>query len=193
MARLALFPLQLVLFPGLSLDLQIFERRYLRLVAHCMKSDEPFGIVGISEGQEAGGQARFHHQGTSARITDWRQQENGLLGISLKGERRFRVTGTETDPDRLMWADVEWMPEEPPVAVGEHFQGLRELLIDLAQHPGAAPFRLQPETRDASDLGFQLAQVLPLSDVQKLQLLEMHNPVERLATLSGWIEKLSQR
>jgi len=42
---LALFPLNTVLFPGCTLDLQLFEARYLDMISRCMKKGESFGVV----------------------------------------------------------------------------------------------------------------------------------------------------
>ena len=42
---LPLFPLKTVLFPGCVLDLQIFEARYLDMIARCMKQGTGFGVV----------------------------------------------------------------------------------------------------------------------------------------------------
>jgi Lon protease-like protein len=191
--RLALFPLQLVLFPGLSLDLQIFEQRYIRLVSETLKTGNPFGIVPIIEDPEVDGSTSFFANGTSVQITDWDQLDNGLLGVRVEGLRRFEVVGTEVDQDNLILADVNWLETEPDVELGEDYLGLQELLTDLAKHPGAATFRLNPDTRNASELGFQLAQVLPLEDEQKLELLCMRNPIERLELLSDLVENLSQQ
>lgn len=193
MQKLALFPLQLVLFPGLSLDLQIFEQRYIRLVSESLKTGNSFGIVPVTEDSEEEGATSFFANGTSVQITDWDQLDNGLLGVSVEGQRRFEVVSTEVDYDNLIWAEVNWLETEPDVELAEDYLGLQELLTDLAKHPGAATFRLNPDTRNASELGFQLAQVLPLDDEQKLELLCMHNPIERLELLSDLVENLSQQ
>ena len=93
---LALFPLNTVLFPGCVLDLQIFEARYLDMIARCMKQGAGFGVVCILEGDEVGnapqGLARV---GCEALIRDFQRQDNGLLGIRVEGGRRFAVLSTE--------------------------------------------------------------------------------------------------
>ena len=193
MARLALFPLQLVLFPGLSLELQIFERRYLRLVVDTLKTGAPFGIVPICEGSESGDPPSFFSSGTSVQISDWHQLDNGLLGIRITGQHRFEVLSTDVDPDNLIQAEVRWLEDEPDIPLSEDYRGLQDLLNDLARHPGAAAFQLKPDTHNATELGFQLAQVLPLDEEQKLELLCMHNPIERLEVLADLVENLSQR
>ena len=40
MSEIALFPLSSVLLPSGRMSLQIFEQRYLDLVAHCMREGE---------------------------------------------------------------------------------------------------------------------------------------------------------
>ena len=54
LAQLSLFPLNLVLFPGMPLPLHIFEERYKAMIGDCVEREQPFGIVLIKEGQEVG-------------------------------------------------------------------------------------------------------------------------------------------
>src|SRR5260221_216042 len=44
-ARVPLFPLATVLFPGTPLPLHIFEPRYRRMLADCLAGDRRFGLV----------------------------------------------------------------------------------------------------------------------------------------------------
>lgn len=86
---LPLFPLNTVLFPGCNLDLQIFEARYLDMIGRCMKQGVGFGVVCILEGSEVGAAPEgFAMVGCEARIIDFQQQDNGLLGIRVQGGRR---------------------------------------------------------------------------------------------------------
>ena len=54
---LPLFPLNTVLFPGCTLDLQLFEPRYLDMLTRCLKQGSGFGVVGLLAGQEVGAAA----------------------------------------------------------------------------------------------------------------------------------------
>ena len=45
MNRLALFPLDVVLFPGELIALHLFEPRYRRMVARCLEYDQRFGLI----------------------------------------------------------------------------------------------------------------------------------------------------
>ena len=49
---LPLFPLNTVLYPGGSLQLQIFEVRYLDMVQRCQREGTPFGVVTLRQGHE---------------------------------------------------------------------------------------------------------------------------------------------
>ena len=57
---LRLFPLNIILFPGMDLPLKIFEERYKLLIQECIEEDSPFGVVLIKDGLEVGGPARPH-------------------------------------------------------------------------------------------------------------------------------------
>src|SRR5262245_36286093 len=111
-----LFPLGVVLFPGGPLKLRIFEARYVDMVGRCMRESLPFGVALLVEGQEAGGPALTAAIGTAARIVDFEQLKDGLLGITALGERSFRILQRERQADGLNLAVVEWLP--PPASVG---------------------------------------------------------------------------
>ena len=75
--ELRLFPLNMVLFPGGSLPLRIFEERYKLMIGECLKGSLPFGVVLIKEGIEVGGLASPHQVGTTARITKAERSDQG--------------------------------------------------------------------------------------------------------------------
>ena len=89
--ELPLFPLNLVLFPGMRLPLHIFEERYKTMISNCIERKTPFGVLLIKEGREAGGPAEPFRIGTTARITQNTQLEGGRLNILTIGEKRFEL------------------------------------------------------------------------------------------------------
>ena len=110
--KLPLFPLSTVLFPGCVLDLQVFEARYLDMIARCMKQGSGFGVVCILEGSETGDiEPDIAGIGCEARVSDFQKQDNGLLGIRVEGGRRFEVLNTELQRDNLLVADVQWLDD----------------------------------------------------------------------------------
>ena len=91
LTELPLFPLNLVLFPGMRLPLHIFEERYKAMIGDCLDRDAPFGVALIKEGPEVGGPAEPHAIGTTARIAQVQRLEEGRLNLLAAGERRFQL------------------------------------------------------------------------------------------------------
>lgn len=177
---IALFPLNAVLFPGGPLKLRIFEARYVDMIGRCMREGSCFGVAMIVEGVEAGGVARTTQIGTSARIVDFEQLKDGLLGITAVGERRFRIESAARQSDGLNVAQVEWLPVEPALPVPAEC----DYLVQLLQHalPQLAPaYDFTPVLYDdASWVGSRLVEILPLPLEEKQRCLEMPEPLQRL-------------
>ncbi len=91
LVQLPLFPLNLVLFPGMDLPLHIFEERYKSMIGDCLNQNLPFGVVLIKEGLEVGTAAEPERIGTSTRILRSEPLDEGRMNIMTKGERRFEI------------------------------------------------------------------------------------------------------
>ena len=120
-----LFPLHTVLFPGGPLPLRIFETRYTDMVRRCMREQQPFGVVLIQEGEEAGPVATTATVGCSARIADFYTLQDGLLGISCVGERKFRVQRVWRAADGLNMGEVSWLAPEPQISAAGGVRAIR--------------------------------------------------------------------
>jgi Lon protease-like protein len=110
--EIPLFPLHVVLLPGASLPLHIFEPRYRALVADCLAAGEPFGVVGISSGREVGaGLVSFATVGTLAEIREVTRHPDGRFDIVTIGTARFRLTGVDADRKPYLVGTGELLPE----------------------------------------------------------------------------------
>jgi len=182
--EIPLFPLRTVLFPDGYLPLRIFEQRYLKMVRDCARSETGFGVCLIVQGEEAIAPVKTAQVGTLAKIVDWYTLEDGLLGVSSRGTRRFRLKHTRRQDDGLLTGTVGWLPEPSPCTVPEPYFVLSQIvgrfMEKLEQHyPSFTPDRLD----DAVWLGYRLAELLPLSAIEKQNLLELNDPMERLQNL----------
>jgi Lon protease-like protein len=186
--EIPLFPLGTVLFPGGPLPLRIFETRYIDLVRRCMREDSGFGVVLIREGVEAGGPAKTFDVGTYARIVDFSQQPDGLLGIRAAGERRFRIVGRRRARDGLNLADVEWLADERILPLPEEFAELGPMVEAILTQAGEPYASLEPNPGDAGWVSARLAEILPVPAVHKQHCLELDDPVERLRYLRPMFE-----
>ena len=188
---LPLFPLNTVLFPGCVLDLQIFEVRYLDMIARCMKQGTGFGVVCILDGSEVGDAPQnVASVGCEALIRDFQTQDNGLLGIRVEGGRRFNVLSTELQRDQLLSAEVEWLDEIPEQPLQEEDLDLLALLKALAEHPMVAALNMSTEVQGQQSLANQLAYLLPFAEEDKLDLLQVDDPQQRLDGIQVLLDEL---
>jgi len=180
---IALFPLHTVLFPGGPLPLRIFETRYTDMVRRCMREQQPFGVVLIEEGDEAGEVATTATVGCTARIVDFHTLQDGLLGISCVGVRKFSVQRVWRASDGLNMAEVVWLPLEPELPLPPDCMRLavtvRRALEELAEHYE----NVERKFDDAAWIGARLAELLPVELAEKQALLELDDPIERLTAL----------
>lgn len=187
--ELPLFPLKTVLFPGGPLPLRIFEARYVDMVSRCLKTNTGFGIVGIRSGSETG-PAEMFSVGTMADITNWYQDDDGLLAIMTIARTRFRIEAIDRRPDGLYVAEVVMLAAEPPVPLPEAYDGLATFL-ERALKEVASHYRgVDTHLDDASWVGHRLAEILPLDLPVKQALLEMDDALERLERLEPMLESL---
>ncbi len=186
---LPLFPLNTVLFPSSSLALRIFEPRYLALVSTCLKQNHGFGVCLIQQGSETGDAATPHAIGTLARITDWYQHPDGILGITVRGETRFRIVSTETQPDQQITACTELLPEGMVGTIPPDYSSLIALLHQSLAQAGAEHTDTAGQHDDASWVSYRLAELLPFSLAQKQALLEISDPMQRLAHIHSTLGK----
>ena len=197
LTELPLFPLRAVLFPGGVLPLRIFEPRYMDMVGSCMRGGHGFGVVLIRSGHEARASARDQSPdifdiGTEARIVDFNQADNGLLGIVAQGARKFRVRETREQKDHLLLGQVEFLPEEPPGDLLPEHVNLVEVLKELTQHPLVQRLNLDVDYEQARSVSFRLAELLPIEPEIKQALLQLRWPRERLMELSRIVRKFQE-
>ena len=182
--ELRLFPLRAVLFPGGRMTLRIFERRYLALITHCLRHGCDFGICLIQEGEEVGAAARPHSVGTSARIIDWDQRRDGLLGITVAGQQRFEILERASPQGEAQRARVRWLAGPPPAApLAAELQPLADLLARILDQLGGVYGSMPRRLDDADWVSARLSELLPIPTEAKQLLLEIDAPAERLELL----------
>jgi hypothetical protein len=181
--QIPLFPLNAVLFPGGVLPLRIFEPRYLDMISSCMRNEEPFGVALIVEGNEVGAAATTYDIGTLVGIDYFHTRSDGLLGITVRGIDRFRITRREIQPNQLTLAQIETLAPEPRQPLPSKFRKLAEMLQGIIRQLGQPYVKLKPDFDDAGWVGARLTELLPIGSPQKQYFLQMENPIQRLERL----------
>ena len=185
---IALFPLNIVLFPEGRLPLRIFETRYIDMVRNCMRGNLNFGVVLIRDGSEVGPADTFD-VGTTAKIVDFHQLTDGFLGLSCVGEQRFRILRRSRQTDGLNLAEVDWLIPEPVVPVPPRHEHLADLLKTVLPQLGEVYTGIAMRLDDAAWVGHRLTEILPIAAAQKQISLELDDPVERLDMLEPMAKK----
>jgi Lon protease-like protein len=177
--KVPLFPLSSVLYPGGPLPLRIFEPRYLDMISECLKSDAPFGVILIRSGSETG-PATTYEVGTLARIIDWYQGSDGLLGVTAVGEQRFRLISVERRPDGLNIGEIELLEPEGHYSLPEEYKPLASILEGVLDDLGRLYESLDRQYDDAGWVGYRFAEILPITPEQKQSCLEATDVMQRL-------------
>lgn len=190
---LPLFPLQLVLFPDAVLGLKVFEARYLDLVADCLRTKAPFGVVCLAAGHEVGRDAKVQLEavGTLAHIDEADAEQPGILRLRCLGGQRFRRTAAPVQRENGLWqAEAELIAPDPLRLPGpamlQTVSALAEAIRKLQTQdrmPFQAPYRLD----DAGWVANRWCELLPVPVAAKQKLMELDDPVIRLSLVDGFL------
>ena len=189
--RLPMFPLNTVLFPGVSVPLLVFEERYRAMVEHLLQAPEPadrvFVTVAIREGYEVGdhGAQSLYRIGVRMQLGDVEQQPDGSFEVVVVGIDRIRLDRLDASGPYPVGEVTLW--SEPPAAVPEElldraratFTAYRAALVGLRSDPfsGTLP-------RDPEYLSWTLAACAPLPLHERQSLLEADDAEERIALVN---------
>jgi Lon protease-like protein len=181
--RLPIFPLSVVLFPGIPLPLHIFEPRYKRMLADCLEADRRFGITPVpSDNTPEPGAV-----GCVAEVRVNQELPDGRSNIVVVGQSRFVVSRLLDESTPYLVADVQTFEDdedsEPPADHTEalrqlftrYLAGLRELNDTLPEEPGL------PD--DALSLSFQAAGGIECDLGVKQRLLAERSTARRVDAL----------
>lgn len=175
-----LFPLELVLLPGVPLPLHIFEPRYKEMIAECLEQQKPFGVVRASPEGVA-------DIGCTAEIMSvTKKYDDGRMDIMARGLERFEVIQVNEDREFLQAeiAVVEDGPEKPPTEMVTQAVRLHAEIVKLAGTEPSGP------DDHASNLSFLLAGSLPLDLDFKQNLLSTLSEAKRLEAVVGYLQAI---
>jgi uncharacterized protein len=208
--RLAMFPLGAAVLPGDLVPLHVFEPRYRALVAHCLESEEGFGIVLITRGSEVGGGDERAGTGTEARIERARPFDDGRWAlVALAGHPIEVVRWLAETPFPLALVRDRPDPDEPEHDAGPDARNravralvrVRALAEELEYPlPGSTDFRgddgadgegeggdVAGDDTDHEEL-WRLCRSAPLTAFDRQRLLEASSPSTRAELLAELVE-----
>lgn len=191
--ELALFPLQAVLFPGGLLHLRVFEARYLDLIGHCLRSQEPFGVIALKQGREVrhdGERVEFESVGTIAKLLDVDSAEPGILKVRCQGTSRFDLGERRQQGNGLWVAQITERADDDAVVPAEAMHGAVRALanaIGSLKNRGTQPFLEPYHFDDAGWVANRWCELLPISLAAKQKLMELPDGAVRLQLVDEFL------
>jgi Lon protease-like protein len=180
MELVPLFPLEVVLFPGMALPLHIFEPRYKEMIGELIADGQPFGVVRAVENGVA-------EVGCVAEIVEvTKTYEDGRLDIVTQGQSRFRVVRLDQERSFLR-GEVQYFEDDSSLAGTTQVTELLDLHAQVIALLGADA---EAPSADEPDLSFQLASAMPFDLDFKQTLLGMRSEGERVNALVEYYRAL---
>jgi Lon protease-like protein len=183
--RIALFPLNVVLFPGIPLPLHIFEPRYKLMIGKAVEQDAPFGVV---RAQDDG---IFRVGCTASVVRIVKTYEDGRMDIVTMGQKPFRIQEVHQEKSYLE-ATVDLLADDAQPGPAKVTGELRTLFEECYQlvHGEAAETSAMPDDDPERPFAYQLASELPLEADVLQQLLELRAESERRSRLAEQLKEL---
>jgi uncharacterized protein len=172
-----------VLFPGTTLPLHIFEPRYRKMVADALASDRAIGMTLLRPGWEPDYEGRppVFGIGCAGRITRAEALPDGRYDIALQATTRFRIVEEHAgEPYRV--ATVEALPERPGGAA--ELADARRAVLAAIGRAVDGPTRLVAADLPDDVFVNGLCQALALDPVERQSLLECDTVAERARRLA---------
>ncbi|WP_299569509.1 LON peptidase substrate-binding domain-containing protein [uncultured Shewanella sp.] len=167
---LPLFPLSICLLPKGFTQLRIFEPRYKRLVTESLKSGDGFGLCMLNSNNE------LMPIGTWVHIIDFEMLDDGLLGVSIQGQQRFKVNDILIEDDGLKRGNVSLIPDWPSSNIVPHQQYLSETLQQLLeQYPTHLSHYNESDFDNISWVCQRWLEIMPITAEEKYQCINSHN------------------
>jgi Lon protease-like protein len=191
--ELPLFPLHVVLFPGMVLPLHIFEPRYRQMITECRKHDTPFGVVlARSDSRDATLRPSVppslredtYAIGTTAAIREIDELEDGRFILMAIGLQRFRILSRHRKKPYLsgLVEPYEDIPESSHILASSAKQAqllFETYLAMLLETAGKDIMQVNLPTLP-EELSYFIASLFATEDEQKQQLLELTSTQQRL-------------
>jgi Lon protease-like protein len=177
-----IFPLGIVVYPGESLNLHIFEPRYKQLIADCFEQKRLFGIPAVIEN-------RMQDFGTLISVTDiTKVYEQGEMDIKTKGEKVFRVLEVIREvPDKLYSGAIVTYPDS-------HERGnpevMRRLMASIRELHRLLNVQKEFNKSDEELKVYDVAHHIGLSLQEEYELLNLFDERQRQEYLKRHLTKV---
>ena len=188
-SELPLFPLSVVLFPGVPLPLHIFEPRYRQMLTDIRAGNSLFGLSYFDSSTSEQEFPAVGSVGCVAKVTDTQTFPDGRSNILTVGVIRYRIEAYVERGDPYLMARISFFEDEveQSEAVEESSREVAETFTRIAR----AVRTINDERANLPDiadtepqrLSFLVAAAMEVDPDVKQELLEIRVTSERLRRL----------
>ena len=189
LSNLPLFPLPVVLFPGVPLPLHIFEPRYRQMLIDIQLSDNMFGLAYFDPSISENEVPPAGHVGCVAEVTETQTFPDGRSTIMTLGVIRYRIESYVERGDPYLVAQVSYFEDEEEDEsrltatareVAETFTRIAQAVRTINDERASLPDITDTEPQR---LSFLVAAAMEIEADVKQELLELRSTSERLQRL----------
>jgi ATP-dependent Lon protease len=189
LSDLPLFPLPVVLFPGVPLPLHIFEPRYRQMLIDIRLSNNLFGLSYFDSSTSDSEVPPVGHVGCVAEVTETQTFPDGRSTILTLGVIRYRIESYVERGDPYLVAHVSYFEDddedESMLAatareVAETFTRIAQAVRTINDERASLPDITDTEPQR---LSFLVAAAMEIEADVKQELLELRSTSERLERL----------
>lgn len=172
--QIPLFPLNTVLFPGMPVNLHIFEERYQLMINRCIDERLPFG----EQGAEAlGSLAEPYLVGCTARILHVERLDQGRMNIACLGHERFRIISLDESSYPYLVGEVQIQPipekfSEESDRLGRSIRRQLKRFVDILGQARGKDFQHRELPQNNVLLGYMAVTLMQIPAHEKQKLLE---------------------
>src|SRR5215204_7760486 len=191
--QLPLFPLPVVLFPGVPLPLHIFEPRYRQMLDDIRITNNLFGLAYFDSSTSELDVPAVGQIGCVAEVTETQTFPDGRSNILTIGVVRYRIESYVDDGDPYFVARVEFFEDddedenvltEAAAAVAETFTRIAQAVRIINDERAILPNISDTEPQR---LSFLVAAAMEIDTEVKQEMLELRSTSERLERLRSML------
>lgn len=187
--KLPLFPLSSHILPEGRMALRIFEPRYVRMIKETSASGSGFVICMVNTKGSKDNNTHIHPLGTVCRTIDFDLLEDGLLGITVEGVEKVKISNITTEHDELRLGDCETLSRWDFDIEHEQMQTINKRLKELFdRYPELSQLYDNTSFDDPVWVLNRWLELLPVGAEQKQHFLEQASCLKIVNYLNQLIE-----
>jgi Lon protease-like protein len=191
--KLALLPLQAVLFPDGRLNLKVVEPRYQALMSSCLRSGRSFGVVTLPSPAK-NHPIPFESIGCLAELVACETLATEVIQLRCQGVQRFDMETPVCDNEGLWQVEARLIDPDPLQTPSAELQGAAvqalARALDVFEAQGKTPPVARPHRfHDAGWVANRWCELLPIPTPLKYQLMTLPDPRVRLQLVDGFLRR----